>query len=515
MSFTLNAPFPGVQTSSVLPNPQFGNSEGRVQEINVKRSISGNVRTYVTRGTMPNGKLRSKMQWNFVLTRNKAIELLEFVNAYHSSQIQVFDHAGREYRGFIMNNPLEISPVRRGAPGAQGLPGELCEVSIEFEGEAFLPPRPPIVWSASARNDLELFQIPTQIPGYPNVYGLIHHWDAWDLASSVPSGDRFQLWNPTVYASSPVALEKHPTGNWPWGPWDRYGPMDYSPYLYTGFIGPGLPAVYTGGSITNGSVLAGSTLRSNANVTFASSAKVGTIIFVYAHTHGNAPGSGLQWFQTGTEINVWNIRRASDNFPTEGFGIVGGLGDWEPGTYRLTCGSGDLGNPRLHNSTNFDRAVLMQRGRPYINTLIRNGTRLRYRMNGVELDGRTNLLSCPSTTGRFVIGGAGAYQMSSNHWGARGWLGEFLVYHRELSASELEQVETYLSEKWAIPYEYLWEHEEQCFADWCVSMPHFCTNYPGGTIAPSPLGLPKSDWAPANIQADTPANYYRTCCEGS
>lgn len=514
MSFTLSAPYPGVQTTTILPNPQFGNSEGRVQEINLKRSIQGTVRTYVKRGTMPNGKLRSKMQWSFTLTRNKAVELLEFTNSYHSSQIQIFDQAGREYRGFIMNNPLEISPVRRGAPNIQEMPrGELCEVTLEFEGEAYLPPRPPIVWNASARNDLTLYHIPTQVPGYPtSVYGLVHHWDAWDLTSGHSDGDKVPLWNPTTNASSSIALEKHPTGIFPYGPWDRWGAMDYSPIFRRGYIGPGLPSV-SFNMITNNQVISTARMRTNGNTRLWSTARVGTVMWVASHTMGNPPGAGMQWFQNGNEIGFWSMRGSSGYRPYESYGYVGGLGDWEPATYRHTGGSGDPYNPRLHNSTNYNRAVLYQRGRPYVNTLIRDGGTIRYRLNGVELDGRT-IINYTPVYGRLQFNNT-ILQLSGNNAVSRGHLGEFLVFHRILSASEIEQVETYLAERWSIPYEYLWEHEDQCFGDWCISYPHFCTNYPGGTRVPNPPGVPGSDWAPANIEKGVAPNYHRTCCEDS
>ena len=71
--FQLQAPYPGLQTTSILPSPQFGDSESLRAEVSVKRAVDGTRYTYVKR------KGGRKLQWTFQLTRNKALELRAFI----------------------------------------------------------------------------------------------------------------------------------------------------------------------------------------------------------------------------------------------------------------------------------------------------------------------------------------------------------------------------------------------------------------------------------------------------
>jgi len=131
--FTLQAPYPGIQTSSVVPNPDFGDGENLVLEVIVKRAVDGTMFTYVKR------KGRRKLQWTFSLTRNKGLELRAFVQAYFASKILVTDHNDRQWVGHFVNNPFEFETDRRSAPAIAPMPrGERQRITIEFEGEELL-----------------------------------------------------------------------------------------------------------------------------------------------------------------------------------------------------------------------------------------------------------------------------------------------------------------------------------------------------------------------------------------
>lgn len=128
--FQFQAPWPGLQTTTVLPNPRFGDQESLRAEVNAKRAVDGTRRTYVKR------KGGRKLQWTFQLTRNKALELRAFITSYFASKIRVTDHAGRIWVGNFMNNPFEFDTVARAAPAISPMPrGELQTITIEFEGE--------------------------------------------------------------------------------------------------------------------------------------------------------------------------------------------------------------------------------------------------------------------------------------------------------------------------------------------------------------------------------------------
>ena len=506
MSFTLEAPYPGIQTSTVLPSPAFGNAEGKIQEINFKRAIDGEVRTYVKRGTMPDGKPRSKMTWNFTLTRNKAIELLEFANSYHSSMIRVFDHSGREYHGYIMNNPLEISPTRRGAPAVQGMTrGELCEVTIEFEGTALIPPRPPIKFSVNASTEITtLNQNLAILPTFPgSVYGVVHNWDAWDLAGLSP-GDRVDVWPRNANASSPVSLVKHPSGRFNWVFYT--GPdMNYAPTMTRGYIGPSLPAVYFG-NVTNGRYLTTAAMRSQSAVNFWPGKK-GTVMWVFSHTIGSPPGSTGRFITSGTEFGMWGLRRTSDYRPMDCFSIMGGGTPWWPAAWRSTGGSGDLiDSPKLGEGVEQDDFIT--RGRPHIFTIIRDNSSIRYRQNGKEFTGRTINNYAP-TNGYFNFC---LSQMALTRYAAvpRGFLGQFIVWNRVLSATELATMDAYLSEKWSIPLEQ-WGSTDECYADWCITYPAWCGA--ANSYTPAWEGTPAKTYPEADIYAGVKPTYLRTCCD--
>jgi len=128
--FTFQAPYPGLQTTSLLPNPKFGDSENLTDEVSTKRACDGTLYTYVKR------KERRKLSWTFRLTRNKGLEVRAFIQSYFASKVLVTDHNGRKWVGNFTNNPFEFETNRRAAPAITPMPrGESPRITIEFEGE--------------------------------------------------------------------------------------------------------------------------------------------------------------------------------------------------------------------------------------------------------------------------------------------------------------------------------------------------------------------------------------------
>lgn len=115
-----------MQTYTYLPNPEFGDLEGSRQTVDIKRSINNTVYTYVK-----SKDLRKRLQLRFTLTRGKALELRAFIVSYYRSKIQLTDHLGQVWLGYITTNPNEFESTGRavGAPG-----NELQNIQIEFEG---------------------------------------------------------------------------------------------------------------------------------------------------------------------------------------------------------------------------------------------------------------------------------------------------------------------------------------------------------------------------------------------
>lgn len=125
MSLQLRAPFPYMSTTTTLPSPQFSDSKALTATINRMRAIDGTLYTYVH---SKNNRMRHV--WQFNLSKHKAIELREFLDAYFSNQIQVTDHNGNILVGYVRNNPFEF--IGEGA--AMDWPGdEMTSITIEFE----------------------------------------------------------------------------------------------------------------------------------------------------------------------------------------------------------------------------------------------------------------------------------------------------------------------------------------------------------------------------------------------
>jgi hypothetical protein len=128
--FTLQAPHPSLQTTTILPNPGFGDGESLRAEVNMKRAMDGTRYTYIKR------KGGRKLQWTFRLTRNKGLELRAFIQSYFASTVVITDHNNRKWIGELINNPFEFDTPSRAAPAIAPLPrGETQVVTIEFEGE--------------------------------------------------------------------------------------------------------------------------------------------------------------------------------------------------------------------------------------------------------------------------------------------------------------------------------------------------------------------------------------------
>jgi len=125
MSFYLRAPYPSLVTTTLLPSPQWGDSKAITGTVTTMRAMDGTLYTYVK---SRNG--RKKLRWQFELARNKALELREFIDSYYASVIEVTDHDGDKWVGYLVNNPFEFT----GSGRAAGWPGnETMTVILEFE----------------------------------------------------------------------------------------------------------------------------------------------------------------------------------------------------------------------------------------------------------------------------------------------------------------------------------------------------------------------------------------------
>lgn len=128
--FRMEAPYPILQTLTVMPNPQFSDQETNLNTVSRKLAMDGTRYTYVKR------RNRRKLLWSFRLSRNKALEVRVFFMSYFASKIRITDHRNRTWLGYFTSNPFEFDTLSRAASAISPMPrGETQTIDIEFEGE--------------------------------------------------------------------------------------------------------------------------------------------------------------------------------------------------------------------------------------------------------------------------------------------------------------------------------------------------------------------------------------------
>ncbi len=128
--FQLVAPYPMLQTTTFLPDPQFSDQEGLAVTLTRKTAVDGTRYTYIKRKND-----RRKLKWSFRVTRNKGLELRAFIYSYFASKVKVTDHNDRVWIGNFTSNPFEFDTSDRSAPAIAPMPrGETMSIEIEFEG---------------------------------------------------------------------------------------------------------------------------------------------------------------------------------------------------------------------------------------------------------------------------------------------------------------------------------------------------------------------------------------------
>lgn len=124
--FTLRAPYPAVQVTTIMPSPTFGDSRALTATVTTMRAMDGTLYTHVKSRAG-----RKRFKWDFEISRHKALELREFFNSYYGQCLQVTDHNNETWVGYLKNNPFEFTG---GGHAGSAWPGqETMSVSIEFE----------------------------------------------------------------------------------------------------------------------------------------------------------------------------------------------------------------------------------------------------------------------------------------------------------------------------------------------------------------------------------------------
>ena len=128
--FIIQAPYPTLQTTTILPNPQFSDAESLLDTVDIKRAMDGTLYTYIK-----SRDGRRHLKWTFQLTRNKGLELRAFIQIYFAKNIMITDHNRSIWIGNFVSNPFEFVTSSKGGPAISPmLRGEMQTIDIEFEG---------------------------------------------------------------------------------------------------------------------------------------------------------------------------------------------------------------------------------------------------------------------------------------------------------------------------------------------------------------------------------------------
>jgi len=123
---SLQAPLPNIQTTTLLPSPEFNDSESRRLSVEMKKTVDGTKFTYVKKNT------RSKLLYTFALSRLKMLEVRAFIQAYFRAKVRITNHKGEVWEGHFVSNPFEITS---NIPEA---------ITLEFEAERVFAPAVPL-----------------------------------------------------------------------------------------------------------------------------------------------------------------------------------------------------------------------------------------------------------------------------------------------------------------------------------------------------------------------------------
>ena len=118
MTVILQAPYPLIQTTTLLPDPGFSDSEAALDEVIQKRTMTGSLYTYIK--TKNN---RRKLVMQFKLARLKSLELKAFLRAYYRSKIKLTDHLEQVWIGNFTSNPFNFEINK-----------SMDNTTLEFEG---------------------------------------------------------------------------------------------------------------------------------------------------------------------------------------------------------------------------------------------------------------------------------------------------------------------------------------------------------------------------------------------
>ena len=115
----LQAPHSLIQTTTILPDPEWNDGEGIMSTVSVNSAEDGTLYTYVKRTD------RRKLGYTFQLTRMKALELKAFIRAYAGEKIRLTNHKDEVWVVVLSDDNFDFAQVDR---------CNNMNITLQFEG---------------------------------------------------------------------------------------------------------------------------------------------------------------------------------------------------------------------------------------------------------------------------------------------------------------------------------------------------------------------------------------------
>jgi hypothetical protein len=131
MSVSISAPYPKQKVTTILPDPLNNNTRASESDIQLKRGMTGKVWSYIQTSS------KSRLSLTFILSRQKDLELQEFVRVYHAAKFwKLTDHDGNEWKVKLIGEPIRREAIGRINSNTSSTGGESRKVTLNFSAEA-------------------------------------------------------------------------------------------------------------------------------------------------------------------------------------------------------------------------------------------------------------------------------------------------------------------------------------------------------------------------------------------
>lgn len=112
----LQAPYPNLYHTTLLPNPQPSDTENDDLQIQVFQMMTGKTRIYVRGGS------NRILAYTFLLTREKSLELRNFIEQFYYQPLKLTNHLNEVWVVNFTSNPFQTTV------------GHSDQIQLSFEG---------------------------------------------------------------------------------------------------------------------------------------------------------------------------------------------------------------------------------------------------------------------------------------------------------------------------------------------------------------------------------------------